>query len=67
MQDRPIRQNLRGHVYFALGAVDQGNVDVFKILARRIVNDRCRISATRRERSEKENCGYGIAQQVQTD
>jgi hypothetical protein len=40
-----------------LGAVDQGNVNAFKILARRVMNDRRGIGAARRERGEKENCG----------
>jgi hypothetical protein len=38
LQDRPIRQDIGGHVDFMLGAVDQRNVNVFEVLARRVVN-----------------------------
>jgi hypothetical protein len=67
LHNGPVRQDIRGHVYFTLGAVDKRHVDVFEVLARRIVNDRRWLGAARRERGEKENCGYGSAQQVQTD
>ena len=51
-----------------LGAIDKSNIDVFKVFRWRVMNDRRGIGATRlRERDEKENRGYGIAQQVQTD
>lgn len=38
LQDRPIRQDIGGHVNFMLGAINQVNVDVLKVLDRRIVN-----------------------------
>jgi hypothetical protein len=37
-----------------LGAIDQGNVDVFQVFGRRVVNGGRRIGATRRERGEQE-------------
>ncbi len=54
LQDWPVRQDIGGHVDFTLGAVDQGNVDVFKILARCVVNDRRGIGATRRREQREE-------------
>jgi len=65
LHDWPVRQDIR--VDFMLGAIDKRNVDVFKGFRGRIVNDRRGIGAARRDRGEKENCGYGSAQRAQTD
>jgi hypothetical protein len=46
----PVRQDIGGHVDFVLGAIDKRHVDVFKIFARCIVNDRRWLGAARRER-----------------
>jgi hypothetical protein len=54
LHDGPVGQPIGCHVDFMLGEIDKRHVDVFKILARRIVNDRRGISATRRERGEQE-------------
>jgi hypothetical protein len=67
LHDRPVRQDIRRHVDFTLGAIDHGNVDVFKVFRWRVMNDRRGIGAAWRERGEKKNCGYGFVQQVQTD
>jgi hypothetical protein len=67
LQDWPVRQNIRGHVDFMLGAIDKRNIDVFQIFRGRIMNGRRGLGGARRESGEKENCGYGSAQQVQTD
>jgi hypothetical protein len=40
LHDGPVRQDICRHVDFMLGAIDQGNVNVFQVLARRVVNDR---------------------------
>ena len=40
LHDWPVRQNIGGHVDFMLGAIDKRHVDMFKIFARRVVNDR---------------------------
>ena len=40
-----------------LGAVDQRNVDVFEVLARRVVNCRRGIGAAWCQGSEEEDCG----------
>jgi hypothetical protein len=53
LHDCPVRQDVGRHVDFVLGRVDQGNIDVFKILARRIVNDRRGIGFAWRERGEQ--------------
>jgi hypothetical protein len=45
----PVRQDIGGHVDFTLGAIDKRNVDVFQVFRRRVVNDRRRIGAARRE------------------
>jgi len=53
LHDWPVRQHISGHVDFVLGAVDQGNVDVFKVLSRRVMNDWRGIGAAWRERGEE--------------
>jgi hypothetical protein len=54
----PIRQDIGGHVDFMLGSIDQGNVDVFQVFRRRVVNGRRRIGARRRKCSEQDGSGY---------
>jgi|HubBroStandDraft_6_1064221.scaffolds.fasta_scaffold1369282_1 hypothetical protein len=46
---------------------DQCNVDMFEVFSGRVVNGTRGLGAARRESGEQENCGYGSAQQVQTD
>jgi hypothetical protein len=62
LQDWPIGQHIGRHVDLMPCAVDQGNVGVFKILARRIMNDRRGIGAARRERGEQETSRDTLAQ-----
>jgi hypothetical protein len=38
LHDGPDRQDIGRHVDFMLGAIDKRNVDVFEVLARRVVN-----------------------------
>jgi hypothetical protein len=47
-------KDIRGQVYFMLGAVDKRNIDVFKILRRRVVYDWRSIGAAWRECREDE-------------
>ena len=54
LHDWPVRQDVGGHIDFMLGAIDQGNVDVFKVLCRRVMNGRRRIGGAWRERCEQE-------------
>jgi hypothetical protein len=54
LQDWPIGQHIGRHVDFVLGAVDQGNVNAFKILARCIVNGRRGLGFAWRARGEQE-------------
>jgi hypothetical protein len=56
LQDRPVRQDICGHVDFTLGAIDKRHVDVFQVFRWRIVNDRRGIGAARRERGEEKAC-----------
>ena len=66
LHNRPVRQDIRGHVDFMPRGVDKIN-EVFKVLPRCIVNDRRGIGGAWCDKGEKENCGYGSARQVQTD
>jgi hypothetical protein len=69
-ESRHRRCKLLRHPAYAgltLGTIDKRNVDMFKILDRRIVNDRRGIGGVWCDKGEKENCGYGSARQVQTD
>jgi hypothetical protein len=50
-------QHIGRHVDFVSGAIDKRHVDVFKILARRIVNGRRGIGAAWCQGSEEEDCG----------
>ena len=43
------------HVDFMLGAIDQGNIDVFQVFRRRVVNDWRGIGAARRREQREEN------------
>ena len=38
----PVRQDISGQIDFVLGAIDQGNVDVFQVFRRRVMNGRRR-------------------------
>jgi hypothetical protein len=38
LNDGPVSQHIGRHVDFMLGAIDKRNVDVFEVLARRVVN-----------------------------
>jgi hypothetical protein len=49
LHDWPVRQDICCHVYFTLGAIDQGDIDVFKVFRWRVMNDRRGIGAARRE------------------
>jgi hypothetical protein len=50
----PVRQDIGGHVDFMLGAIDQGNADVFQVFRGRVVKGRRRIGGAWRERCEQE-------------
>jgi hypothetical protein len=54
LHDRPVRQDICGHVDFMLGAIDQRHVDMFEVFDRRVVNGRRGIGNARRERGEQE-------------
>jgi hypothetical protein len=45
LHNGPVSQHIGRHVDFMLGAINQINVDMFKVLVRRIVNDRHGIGA----------------------
>jgi hypothetical protein len=59
LHDGPVRQDIGGHVDFVLGAIDKRHVDVFKIFARRIVNDRRGLGTAGRERDVELEGGGG--------
>jgi len=61
LHDWTIRQIACGHDNFMFYAIDQGNVDVFESLARRITNDRHGIGAMR---FDEEDCGPSRAFRV---
>jgi hypothetical protein len=44
---------LRGHGDFVTGVIDKRDVDVFEVIARRLMNGRRGIDARRRERCEE--------------
>jgi hypothetical protein len=50
----PVRQDIGGHIDFMLGAIDQGNINVFQVFRRGVMNDRCGIGGAWRERCEHE-------------
>jgi hypothetical protein len=56
LHDGPVRQDIRGHVYFTLGAIDKRHVDVFEVFSGRVVNGRRGLGTARRERGEEKAC-----------
>jgi hypothetical protein len=57
LQDWPIGQDICGHVDFIPRLIDQGDVDVFEIFARRIVNARRWLGAAWRREQREEKAG----------
>ena len=69
LHDGPVGQHIGGDVDFYPGAIDKSNVNVFKILSRRVMYGRRGIGMARRECGEQETSrdvragrGHGINQ-----
>ena len=65
LHDGQVGQHICGQVDFMLGAIDQGDVDVFEVFGRRVMNDRRWIGGAWCQRGEEGDCNQGGAKQVQ--